>query len=412
MPRADAPPVTRGVVLRAAALALAVALGGLAAWLIVTSTTQKRLELGVLAGLWAALVGAFSMFGSRRLMHPLDSEYDGVPGSDVALRSTSTELERAEDAAARRAHEARLEHMLRTEIHAAVSREVATLRAEIAELRSELLEKVGGQLRLERIETTRVIGSDLEALQHEVRQLKAVAQDVSDWGAVSNNRPNEAPIRQIVEPARVRPVTRETAEVEADPLPARTQFEPEPEPAPRIEPEPAPRLEPRIEPRIDSTPQTPAETTGPIRLGPAPMPVPDFAPLPTLAPLPAVAALPTVTPMPSPQRFISPVPPQPTPRPQPAPSAPEPVVLPVQPSAPPFDDFASLPRIRPFTDFELDPIEDEPAYTGRRRRTEDGDANSGRHARRSDEPIRRHRRADGGGTDDELLARLLAREGS
>jgi hypothetical protein len=36
----------------------------------------------------------------------------------------------------------------------------------------DLLDKVGGQIALERIETTRIIGSDLEALQEEVRQLR------------------------------------------------------------------------------------------------------------------------------------------------------------------------------------------------------------------------------------------------
>ena len=56
-----------------------------------------------------------------------------------------------------------------------VAGELAELRAEVAALRNELLEKVGGQLRLERIETTRLIGSDLEALQHEVRSSSLLA---------------------------------------------------------------------------------------------------------------------------------------------------------------------------------------------------------------------------------------------
>jgi hypothetical protein len=70
------------------------------------------------------------------------------------------------------------------------------------------------------------------------------------------------------------------------------------------------------------------------------------------------------------------------------------------------DDFASLPRIRPFTDFELDPIEDEAAYTGRRRRIEDAEAN-GKHARPADVERQGHRRAEENGND--VLARLLAR---
>jgi hypothetical protein len=91
-------------------------------------------------------------------------------------------------------------------------------------------------------------------------------------------------------------------------------------------------------------------------------------------------------------------------RPTPPPAAAAPV-----PAAPPLvDDFASLPRIRPFTDFELDPIEDEPIYTGRRR-AEEPEAN-GRHSHAVERPTgRRHRRADE--TEDaDLLAKLLARE--
>ena len=72
----------------------------------------------------------------------------------------------------RREFQARLEKVLRREVQEGLARELAGLRAEVAALRSELVEKVGGQLRLERIETTRLIGSDLEALQQQVRELK------------------------------------------------------------------------------------------------------------------------------------------------------------------------------------------------------------------------------------------------
>lgn len=182
MPRPEIPPLTRGVALRGFGFAVAVALGAVAVWLIVTSTTQKRLELGVLAGLWGLLIGAFCLFGSRRgaVDDPHASAASDVwerAGSGLELRSRATQVERAEDVAARRAHEARIEQLLREEIRAAVNREVGTLRAEIAQLRTELLEKVGGQLRLEHIETTRVIGSDLEALQDEIRALKTVSRD-------------------------------------------------------------------------------------------------------------------------------------------------------------------------------------------------------------------------------------------
>ena len=55
--------------------------------------------------------------------------------------------------------------------------QLSSLRAEVAALRAEVVDKLGGQLRLERIETTRVIGSDLEALQHEIRRLAAARPD-------------------------------------------------------------------------------------------------------------------------------------------------------------------------------------------------------------------------------------------
>jgi hypothetical protein len=384
MPHRDAPPLTRGVVLRAFGVAFAVVLGGFAAWLIVTSSAHgdavKRLELGMLAGFWSAIAAAFAMFGSRRLVHPHEAGYEdevAASSAQLALRAQNTEFERAEEAAARRAHEARLEHLLRNEIRVAINREVGALRAEIAELRSELLEKVGGQLRLERIETTRVIGSDLEALQHEVRQLKAVAtaQDVADLG-LGRMRPSEtAPVRHIVEPARVRPVSRETAEVEAVVQPARMHVESE---VRRVEP-------------VDLPP--------PVAPPPPPPPAAQAPPPPPAAQPPPAAPVEATGPLRVPE-------PAPVPRPQPAPPAAEPQ----GPAAfPAVDDFAALPRIRPFTDFELDPIEDEPAYTGRRRADEPTGVN-GRHAQ-AEESGRRHGRADDDDAGNDLLAKLLAREG-
>jgi hypothetical protein len=81
------------------------------------------------------------------------------------------------------------------------------------------------------------------------------------------------------------------------------------------------------------------------------------------------------------------------------------------------DPFAGLPRIRPFTDFELDPIDEPPPYVGRRRAghgPEDGDAAAGRHSRgQGEEPPeqpRGRRRAPEDG--DDLLQRLIARESS
>lgn len=354
--RADTPPLTRGVVVRGAIFALAVALGAVAVWLIVTSTTQKRIELGILAGLWGLLLGTFSMLGNRRALavpssHLAESRAEDVDatdagpalaGSDAAaagsagaaleLRS-AVALEREADAEERRAWQARFEQLMRHEVRDAMSDEVSSLRAEIASLRGELLEKVGGQLRLERIETTRLIGSDLEALQHEVRQLK-VAADGAEFTDASDHRIVSQPYtRSVVEPAQTRPVTRHTADVESDIQPARR-----PEPmaqAPAAEPAPSARPEP------------------------------------------------------------------PPPRPSP----------------PPDDDFATLPRLSPFTDVGPEPAEREapaPApnnYSGRRRRQDEQDAErqrAGRHADRS--TGRRHRRDDEDDEGDDALTRPLSRD--
>ena len=155
----------RALVLRSAGFAVAVALGALGVWLIVTGNTQRSIRIGALSSLWALLLGTFVMFGSRRLVEPV-----GLPAHEDD--APSTELSRLDDVVAQRAYEERLEQMLRREIQSSVAREMAFLRGELASLRNELLDKVGGQIALERIETTRIIGSDLEALQAEVRQLR------------------------------------------------------------------------------------------------------------------------------------------------------------------------------------------------------------------------------------------------
>jgi hypothetical protein len=363
--------LTRGVVLRGLGLAVAIGLGAVGVWLIATGDTPKRIQIGVLAGFWGVLIGAFAMFGSRRHADEPAPAASLSPGGELELRARVTELERAEQAAFRREHEQRLEQLLRHEIQAAVAREVGAMRHEIAQLRGELLEKVGGQLRLERIETTRLIGSDLEALQHELRELKHITRETPI---------REAPaLGRIVEPARVRPVSRETAEVEADVQPAR---QPRAEPKPPVAPPPAA--------------PTPAAQQAPVP------PAPGTAPTAGIPPVPG-----------APVRGQSAAPPPPAapaqPAPGPPPAAPD-------PAASPADPFAGLPRIRPFTDFELDPIDDEPQYTGRRRRTEDeeptpdGDEPRGRHSSGpGDGAPGPRRRAPEDGHD--LLARLLAREG-
>jgi hypothetical protein len=145
---------------------LATGLGVAAVWLIVTADSTKMTKVGALLGFWALLIAAYPLLGARTP--------DPVSGTELDLRPSGG-LERTEDAAARLEYERQLHQMIREEVRS-LGAEVVGLRAEVSALRTAILEQVGGQIRLERIETTRMIGSDLEALQHEVRQLNVARQ--------------------------------------------------------------------------------------------------------------------------------------------------------------------------------------------------------------------------------------------
>ena len=119
---------------------------------------------------------------------------------EIELRQFG-ELQLARDAAARRESEQELELSLRREVERVLADQLASLREEVAALRAEVVDKLGGQLRLERIETTRVIGSDLEALQHEIRRLAAVRQDslAATRGSVLPGPPEPERVGRVVE---------------------------------------------------------------------------------------------------------------------------------------------------------------------------------------------------------------------
>jgi hypothetical protein len=336
---------TRQRALRVIGMVLAVALGIVAVWLIVTSNNVQRTKIGALAGFWALLFAAYPVLGMR---HPQVIEV----GSELDIRP-SGRLERTEDAAERLEYERRLQLMVRHEIQTALGSEIASLRSEVAALRSEILEKVGGQIRLERIETTRMIGSDIEALQHEVRQLKVAnnAGDLTEFAV-------DATLAQSMDDA----VTRQLAAAEA---------------------EHAARLQHVAAQVADLAAAQPV-----------------FAEVVEDEPAPAAAQ---------------------EPEPEPEPAAPAPVAAPAaKPVAEPSGDpFEAMPRISPFTDFDLDNREEhgsDPAYAGRRRRNGETPVPvpGGRHAGEESDWAsarpgggRRHREEDG----EDILARILQREG-
>lgn len=227
---------SRAALLRNIGFVVAVLLGGVGVWLIVTGgNSTQRIEIGVLTGLWGLLLGAIC---GRRLVLAEAPPKPAEGGSTELAVPGSSDVERVATAAAQRAFAAELQQMLRNEFAAAVddavAREISELRAEIAELRQELLDKVGGQLRLERIETTRLIGSDLEAMRAEVRRLQQVSADSVVEGELALDDEPETLGAAPVRPA-LGPETERIPRIPAEPKP-----QPKPQPAPEPEPEPAP----------------------------------------------------------------------------------------------------------------------------------------------------------------------------
>ena len=195
-----------GGMARKAAVAASAVLGAAAVCLVVFGASQKQLQLGVLLGLWSALIAAFLIFrtGPAQSDQTPDAELAEVQSRAAELHEAQLrvfaeqqeqleaarqasfsqeiqlrqfgELQMAREAQARRESDLALEASLRREIEQVLVEQLGSLREEVAALRAEVVDKLGGQLRLERIETTRVIGSDLEALQHEIRRLAAANQ--------------------------------------------------------------------------------------------------------------------------------------------------------------------------------------------------------------------------------------------
>lgn len=369
----------------------AVALGVVGVWMIVTGQSTKAIRVGAIASFWALLLGAFAVLGSRvpgrESDHPAEQPWPSRrqpappprPHHGELDRRRVGDIERAAVAAARREFQAGLQEMLRREVAAAVSREMAGLRSEVNALRNEVVEKVGGQIRLERIETTRLIGSDLEALQREVRQLRrsgGASPDLEQGRAMRIAHPLDVRLgadhdvhdAEIVL-ERVHPPAAPRAAAPPDPhvSPATTQF-----PRPSTPPW---RSTPGAKP---DQPPTAAPGTGLWQ--PAPQPAQQPAPHPVQQPPPQPAPQPVHRPAPQPPQ-------QPVQRPAPQP-APQPTPAAAHGNA--ADPFAGLPRISPFTEFPLDMI---PSTAVERGHPAGG---------------RRHRPDESG--DDDVLARILARE--
>ena len=304
MPRRDASRPRTGF-WRSAGLVVSALLGLSAICFVVFSTSAKQSQIGVLLGAWAAFIAAPTIFSARRssqlsevvrraqhdsdalddarlkISQLQDAQLDAArQATREAQKSQEVELRRfgevqlARETAARREADLRLEIALRGEIERVLNEQLGSLRAEVAKLRAEVVDKLGGELRLERIETTRVIASDIEALQSEIRRLGFHRERLA--------APEPAVERDIVDAEIVHPEPPEQRE------PSPRQQPPQPQPAQPQQAQPQPaqpqsgqpqQAQPQPQPAQPETTVRPAET-------PQPNPADIFAGLPRLTPLP------------------------------------------------------------------------------------------------------------------------------
>jgi uncharacterized protein DUF6779 len=163
MPRTSSRSGGRGG-LRTVALAVAVLVALVSTAAVVISDDPQTLRLAVVGALWAFVLAAFAAPRRR-------SEDDGDrPGTEIELRKTY-EIELEREVAARREYELQLEVYLRRELERGLAEDVAALRDEVGRMRGEMMDRLDGELRMERIETTRLVGGSLRALQDEARRL-------------------------------------------------------------------------------------------------------------------------------------------------------------------------------------------------------------------------------------------------
>src|SRR5829696_9199212 len=171
---------------RTATLVLAGLVAVVATAAVVMADDPQVLRLAVVGALWAFLLAAFA--APRRRAEAAGS---GEPGSAVELRRTY-EIELEREVAARREYELQLEVYLRRELERGLTEEVQALREEVGRMRGEVIDRLDGELRMERIETTRLIGGSLRALQDEARRLGLGLQVPVDVAQPSDSQPSDS----------------------------------------------------------------------------------------------------------------------------------------------------------------------------------------------------------------------------
>lgn len=260
-----------GGVLLGGALLLALGSTGV----LVLSNDLRWLRLGIVAALWAALVGAFLTAKYRRQLNDRRA--------DTADLQAVYELELEREVAARREYELGVETEVRKKVEAESGEDIAALRGEIRSLRQTLETLLAGEVMVERYalhaESTRMRSLPEESpprlRQGQVKRLTAAPARDADVVTEQFERVVSADVRprQPAQPAqpvqprvqrRPEPVQRQASRPEWPTRqamrPATEQPRPEPTPVRRPEPAQARHPEPAPVRRVEPQPH-PAEVS-------------------------------------------------------------------------------------------------------------------------------------------------------
>ncbi|MFI5607067.1 DUF6779 domain-containing protein [Amycolatopsis sp. NPDC051903] len=175
---------------------------------LVLSDDLRFLRLGIVAALWAALIGAFLAVRYRK--HAAHSE------DEVAEAQAVYELELEREIAARREYELEIEAETREAAEAKSREELDALRAEVASLRESLQSLFGGEVLLERVALT-AQATRMRALNDEQRLVSAGSESKNGNGKTPaqllapkkpvvevNERPTELIDRVVDDPSTER----------------------------------------------------------------------------------------------------------------------------------------------------------------------------------------------------------------
>ncbi|GAA0510573.1 hypothetical protein GCM10011581_00530 [Saccharopolyspora subtropica] len=224
----------------------ALVLAAAATAVLILSDDARLLRLGLVAALWAALIGAFAV---AKLRHRV-AESEQL----AAERQRVYELELEREIAARREFELEAEAEARRRAAEEADGELKALQAELRRLRDTLEQVVGGDVLFERIalraESTRVRpiqpeggkALDTQLVQHPAGPELPAANPAPATGLVVSRSSHEQPRDE----RRARPHPRPKSQ-QARPVPNRR-----PEKTPQDRPEPARRPQ---EPPVSGTPQ-------------------------------------------------------------------------------------------------------------------------------------------------------------